>query len=248
MMGNFNVMEGNVVVRIAIVEDNENDIRMMTEYINRYNAESDSDISFDVYTDGAMLVEKRNKSYDIIIMDIEMPLLDGMGAAEEIRKSDDEVIIIFVTSMAQYAIKGYEVGALDYILKPVSYFALSQRLNKAISRLNKAAAQYIAVRINRGVQKLDVADIKYIESQKNLLAYHTVNEKLVTYSTLKVAEAELKDMNFSKGNNGCLINLRHVDAIRDGCAIVGEAQISLSRSRRADFEAALIKYIGETTK
>ena len=236
------------MVRIAVVEDSENDIKTMTEYIERYNAESDNDISFDVYTDGAMLVESRNKTYDIIIMDIDMPLLDGMRAAEEIRKSDDEVIIIFVTSMAQYAIKGYEVGALDYILKPVSYFALSQRLSKAISRLRKTTARYITVRVNRGVQKLDVADIKYIESQKNLLVYHTVNEKLVTYSTLKVAEAALKDMNFSKGNSGCLINLRHVDAVKDGCAVVGGEHVPLSRSQRAGFEAALVKYIGEATK
>ena len=235
------------MVKIAIVEDNENDIRVMLEYINKYNADADAEISFDVYTDGAMFVETRNKSYDIIIMDIEMPLLDGMSAAEEIRKSDDEVIIIFVTSMAQYAIKGYEVGALDYLLKPVSYFALSQRLNKAISRLSKSTAQYIAVKVSRGVKKINIADIKYVESKKNLLIYHTLDGEISTYSTLKVAEAELKDMTFSKGNNGCLINLRHVDAVRDGCAVVGGAHIPLSRSRKGDFEAALVKFIGEAT-
>ena len=236
------------MIKVAVVEDNEMDIQLLTQYIEKYKVESDAEISLDIYTDGAMLVESRNKPYDIIFMDIEMPFLDGMSAAEEIRKSDDEVIIIFVTSMVQYAIKGYEVGALDYIVKPASYFAFSQRLTKAISKLKKTTAKYIAVKISGGVKKLKIANIKYIESQRNQLVYYTTHEDIATYSTLKAAEAELCDLDFSKANNGCLINLRHVDAIKSGCAIVGGKSIPLSRSRRAGFEAALVKYIGEATK
>ena len=67
--------------------------------------------------------------YDIILMDIEMRFMDGMTAAEKIREHDSEVVIIFITNMPQYAIKGYRVDALDYVLKPVSYFAFSQRIN-----------------------------------------------------------------------------------------------------------------------
>ena len=66
-----------------------------------------------------------------------MKFMDGMSAAEEIRKVDTEVVIIFITNMAQYAIRGYAVDALDYVLKPVSYFAFSQRLSRAIGRMKK---------------------------------------------------------------------------------------------------------------
>ena len=74
-----------------------------------------------------------------------MKFMDGMSAAEEIRKIDTEVVIIFITNMAQYAIRGYAVDALDYVLKPVSYFAFSQRLNRAISRMKKAGNEIIMV-------------------------------------------------------------------------------------------------------
>ena len=234
------------MIKIAIVENSESDISLLTDYLNRYIKDSSNEIVYDVYTDGAMLVERRDKSYNIIIMDIEMPIMDGMKAAEEIRKTDDEVIIMFITNMAQYAIKGYEVGALDYLLKPVSYFALSQRLDKAILRSRKTAAQYINVRVNRGMQKINVADIKYIESRKHLLVYHTSDEEFITNGTIKNTEAALQNMNFAKANNGCLINLRHVDATREGCVIVGKEQIPLSRSRKASFEEALANYISDT--
>ncbi len=75
-------------------------------------------------------------------MDVEMKFMDGMSAAEEIRKMDTEVVIIFITNMAQYAIRGYAVDALDYVLKPVSYFAFSQRLNRAIGRMKKRDKDY----------------------------------------------------------------------------------------------------------
>ena len=67
--------------------------------------------------------------------------MDGMSAAEEIRKMDSEVVIIFITNMAQYAIRGYAVDALDYVLKPVSYFAFSQRLNTRDRTYEKARSK-----------------------------------------------------------------------------------------------------------
>ena len=72
-------------------------------------------------------------------MDIEMKFINGMTAAEEIRRVDSKVIIIFITYMAQYAIQGYKVGALDYILKPVSYFAFSKHIGDAIARVKNEA-------------------------------------------------------------------------------------------------------------
>lgn len=240
------------MVKVAIVEDDGMYALQLSEYLCQFSRENGIEIIFDVFTDGAILVERYNRDYDIIIMDIEMPLLDGMGAAEEIRKFDDEVIILFVTNVAQYAIKGYAVGALDYVLKPISYFAFSQSLNKAIARARKAAVHYITVRMNRGIQKLNVVDIKYIESRDHQLIYHTLSGDVITSGTIKNAEADLRGAHFAKGNRGCLINLRHVDSVRggsrDGYAIVDGEHVPLSRSNKEKFEAALVSYISEVTK
>ena len=81
------------------------------------------------FSDGDEIALGYKGGYDLILMDIEMTFLDGMSAAEEIRRADPEVLIIFITNSPQYAIKGYAVQALDYILKPLSYYAFCQRMN-----------------------------------------------------------------------------------------------------------------------
>lgn len=105
-----------------------------SRYTGKENGEA---FDITIYSDGDQIVNKYQSQYDIILMDVEMKFMDGMSAAEEIRKVDTEVIIIFITNMAQYAIRGYAVDALDYVLKPVSYFAFSQRLSRAIGRMKK---------------------------------------------------------------------------------------------------------------
>ena len=110
---------------------------------------------------------------DLILMDIEMPLMDGMTAAKCIRELDQSVIIIFITNMAKYAIKGYAVDALDYVLKPVPYFAFSQQLLKALARLEKRAKHYLTVPVEGGLRRLDTASIYYLESEGHRVLFYT---------------------------------------------------------------------------
>ena len=122
------------MIRIAIVEDEESYISVLKEYLERYKEESGEQIEVTVYHDGDEIAAFYRAQFDIILMDIEMKFIDGMTAAEEIRKVDSSVSILFITNAPQYAIRGYEVGALDYILKPVSYFTFSQKLGRGLCR------------------------------------------------------------------------------------------------------------------
>jgi DNA-binding LytR/AlgR family response regulator len=170
-----------------------------------------------------------------------------MEAAAEIRKKDDEVVIVFITNLSQYAIKGYAVGALDYVLKPINYFEFSQSLDKALMRTKKAAAEYITLRANRGLQKLSIAKIKYVESRDHTLIYHTFTGKIAVTGTLKNAEKSL-GKSFFRCHSGYLVNLSCVDAIFSGSVIVSGEQIPLSRSRRESFKQAFSDYFNEVTK
>ena len=125
------------MINIAIVEDEAMYAKQLQEFLLQYQKENGEVFNITVYSDGDQIVHKYKSQFDIILMDVEMKFMDGMSAAEENRKVDTEVVIIFITNMAQYAIRGYAVDALDYVLKPVSYFAFSQRLNRAISRMKK---------------------------------------------------------------------------------------------------------------
>lgn len=236
------------MIKIAIVEDEQLYAKQLHEYLRKYEKENGEAIEVTIYSDGDQIVEKYQSQYDIILMDIEMKFMDGMSAAEEIRKIDTEVVIIFITNMTQYAIRGYAVDALDYVLKPVSYFALSQRLNRAIGRMRKRESKMIMVNMKCGIVRLNIANIYYIESQGHTLILHTILGDYETSGTMKEMESKLLGMNFCRGNKGYLINLQHVDGISDGCAIVKDEKLILSRARKKEFMEALTKYWGEVIK
>ena len=236
------------MIRIAIVEDDLGYTRQLREYLERYRQEQGEAIEVTEYTDGDEIVEGYRSQFDIILMDVEMRFMDGMTAAREIRAMDNQVVILFITNMAQYAIQGYEVDALDYVLKPVSYFAFSQRLERAITRLKGRTRKYIAVPVKGGVRKLDVSDIFYVESQDHDLTFHTRSGSLRSGMTMRQAEEQLAGAHFFRGNNSYLINLEHVDGIQDGCAVVRGELLRLSQPRKNAFLEALSDYMGEVLK
>ncbi len=236
------------MINIAIVEDEAMYAKQLEEFLHQYGEENGETFDITIYSDGDQVVHKYKSQYDILLMDVEMKFMDGMSAAEEIRKVDTEVVIIFITNMAQYAIRGYAVDALDYVLKPVSYFAFSQRLNRAISRMKKREQKVITVNIKGGTVRINIANIYYIESQGHNLILHTILGNYESPGTMKDIEEKLSEMNFCRGNKGYLINLQHVDGIQDGCALVKGEQLLLSRSRKKEFMEALTKYWGEVVK
>lgn len=233
------------MIRIAIVDDDTFYISQLKQFLEDYQKEIGEDFSVKVYRDGDGIVTDYKAQYDIILMDVQMKFMDGMSAAQEIRKMDEEVIIIFITNMAQYAIRGYEVGALDYILKPVNYFAFTQKIGRAISRLKKKEKRYVVIPVKGGVYRIAVTDIYYIESEGHNLIYHTRDGDISSSGTMKSAEEIFADMNFSRGNKGYLINLAHVEGIRDKCAIVRGQQLLISRPRMNAFMKDLTRYWSE---
>lgn len=236
------------MIKIAIVEDEAMYAKQLEEFLHQYEKENGEAFDITIYSDGDQIVNKYQSQYDIILMDVEMKFMDGMSAAEEIRKVDTEVVIIFITNMAQYAIRGYAVDALDYVLKPVSYFAFSQRLSRAIGRMKKRETKMIMVSMKGGTVRINIANIYYIESQGHTLILHTILGDYETTGTMKEMEEKLADMSFCRGNKGYLINLAHVDGITDGCAMVKGEQLVLSRARKKEFMEELTKYWGEVIK
>lgn len=233
------------MVRIAVVEDEQLYIDQITEYLNRFEREEKEELQVSVYRDGDGITAGYKAQFDIIFMDIQMKFVDGMTAAEEIRKVDSEVIIIFITNMTQYAIRGYQVDALDYILKPVTYFAFCQNLKKAVTRLRKRKYHYVMIPVKGGIVRIKAEDIYYVESQGHNLVYHTAEENYMCVGTMKAAEEELEPFGFCRGNKCYLINLEHVDGVRDKGAIVKGENLQLSRPRVNGFMQALTRYWGD---
>lgn len=236
------------MVRVAIVEDEETYVQTLQQFLSRYEKESGQKIIVTVYEDGDEIVDKYKANFDIILMDIKMKYMDGMTAAEKIREVDSEVIIIFITSMIQYAIRGYAVDAFDYLVKPITYFAFSQRLSRAVERLEKRQRKFVTVSIRGGALKLDISQIYYIESQNHSLIFHTKRGDITSSGKLAEMETLLSEHQFFRSNKGYLVNLEYVDGIQDNCAQVNGEQLPISRYRKNEFMEALTRYVSDTVR
>ena len=236
------------MVRIAIVEDDPMSMKQMVEYLETYSKQSGKNFKISEFTDGAQIAESYKSNYDIILMDIEMRYMDGMTAAERIRSKDAEVVIIFITNMAQYVMRGYTVDAMDYVLKPVTYYAFSQRIERALQRMKRRNKRYIAIMHQGGMTKLDVSQITYVEVQDHDLVYHTCKGSYTTKGTLADAERELGQRNFFRCNKGYLINLEFVESVRNYDVQVGDTWLQVSRPKKKTLMDALNDYINEVSK
>ncbi len=229
--------------QLAIVEDEDSYAAQLVEYIDKYQAESGNYFKVTRFTDGDEITNGYKGQFDIILMDIEMKLMDGMTAAEEIRKLDNDVIIMFITNMTNYAIRGYQVDALDYVLKPVSYFAFSQKLGRAISRIKKTPSKIISVDMPSGVKKLEIDNIFYIESEGHNLNFYTTSGEFTIRAKMGDFEEQLSPYNFFRSNKGYLVNLKYVDGVENGSCIIAGKKLLISRARKNDFMTALTDYM-----
>ena len=236
------------MIHIAIVDDEESYVSQVKEYLCRYEEETGESIKVTTFSDGDNIVHKYRSQYDIILMDVEMKFMDGMAAAEEIRKMDSEVVIIFITKTPQYAIRGYAVEALEYLLKPISYFAFSQCLGRAIVRMKNRVSKAITVEIKGGTARFDINDIYYVESHGHNMIYHTVSGEYEAAITMKETEEALGNLGFFRASKWYLINLAHVDGFSDGYARMAGAKLAVSRARKKEFMEALTAYWGEVIK
>lgn len=117
---------------IAIVEDQDNAAQRLAGYIDKYAAETGQEFRVTRFCNGEEFLKDYKCVFAVVFMDIQMPKKDGMEAAVELRRKDKNVSIIFITNLVQYALKGYEVDAVSFLVKPVSYCDFSLKFRKAL--------------------------------------------------------------------------------------------------------------------
>lgn len=240
-------------IRVGVVEDDAAACQQVLDYLNRYQAESQEGgqpgngvrFTVSVFDDGEKIVEQYRPVYDILLLDIEMKRMDGMEAARRIRERDDSVVIVFITAAPQYAINGYEVQALSYLLKPVPYFAFRQELKRSIDMVRRRSDGSMLIEAGGNQMRLELSDVTYIESIRHTIIVHTLDGKLSVSGTLKDFEGRLADQDFFRSNSCYLVNLRHVVGV-DGqdCVMSNAERLRVSRPRKKAFLTALTNYMG----
>ena len=232
------------MIRVAIVEDDSAEHERLCDCL-RWLEESEG-MSFHVtaFPSGTAFIGSYEPVYDLIFMDIEMPGMDGMETARALRKIDASVLLIFVTNMAQYAIAGYEVEALDFILKPVNRYSFAIKMKRAAARIPKRSEEYISVKCDGEWRQVEISSIRWLDIDGHYVVYHTAEGDFEEYGTLKEAYGKLNRSYFVFVNRSCLVNLYHVSAVNKTSVTVGGSQLDISRPQKKSFLAAMSDFMG----
>ena len=231
-------------MRIAIVEDDLAAQQQLKTYVLKYfeGREREAELSF--FGDGDEIVEHYRADYDLIFLDIQMKRMDGMETAERIRRMDENVFLVFITNMANYAIRGYAVNALDFILKPVNYLMLQQLLTRVERMLSRQPRHSIALPTESGITRMDVSQIYYVETESHAVTISTEKGVFRLRKSMRNMEEMLSEFDFFRCNSCYLVNLAHVEQVENGTAIVAGQPLAISRPRYKAFMEALTRYIG----
>ena len=233
------------MIRIAIVEDEKNSSDLLVNYLEKYS--NDKNIRFDVKTFFScnQILNNYNNNFDIIFMDIELPDGNGLETIRKIREVDKNVIVVFVTNMAQYAVKGYEVRAFDFIVKPVTSYNFYIKLDNILNLFEQKKDDEIWISNKDGKMKLNISSIYYIEVIQHMCIYHTKNGNFKATGSLNNIEKTLSKYNFSLCNRCYLVNLRYVTSVKKGFVLINNEELIISRAKQASFMKDLNDFLAE---
>ncbi len=232
------------MLNIAVVEDSPDDLDHLKAHLTRYEQERGGPLRIDCFSNAEDLLASYRPDYDLVLMDIELPGANGMMAARALRILDPHVSLVFTTNLASFAVDGYEVNALSYLLKPVGYPAFSLAVDKASCEAARKQSRPYAIRTADGVAQVSVSSIRYVEVVRHTLFYHTVQGTLRCRGSMQQVEQDLGPLGFSRCHNAYLVNLNHVAQAQGNDVTVGRDVLPISRQRKQRFMRELTESLG----
>lgn len=234
-----------MIYQIAIVEDQDDEARRLSSFFERYSQGRPDSFQITRFESGDQLIARYQPVYDIVFMDIMMPGTNGMDTAQLLRKLDSRVTLIFVTNMAQFAVRGYEVEAFDFLVKPVNYQNFIIKIDRVLKKLgNEPRDSWLLLNLPEGKKRVSPAQIRYVELVGHKITYHTTEEDYTVYGSMKEVQEQLNSRMFARCNSCYIVNLYFVSAVRGFFVTVDGENLQISRARKSAFVAQLNEFLG----
>lgn len=232
---------------MAICDNNRRFIRHLESYVRQYEGECGRNFMVYEFLDGENLFEFccENPDIDIIFMDVVFAHSNGIDIAKRIRKLNQRVKIIFISSCEKYAVEGYGIDADGYLLKPPAYSEVKEQLNHAIGKIEKSYGKFYLDATDKGKVLLPYDDIVYIETYLKHTRIHTRNESFLSFTKMKEYDRRLKSHGFCRCHAAYIINLGYIRRI-DSLTIIlkDRTEIPISKSRKKELMEAFTDYVG----
>lgn len=239
--GKIELLRGLRMLKIIACDDDVAFLDRLHRMIDRWSSETGTAVDVALVTRGEDLLARHAASRaDIILLDMIMPLVNGMDTARELRQADTAVRLVFLTSSPEFALESYEVRAFDYLLKPVTYERLAQLLDE-LSSMRPAATDELVIKTSFGYHALRLSDIEYAEARNKHVVFHLRDGRDIEAleSFRSVEDRLVQNATFFKCHRSYQVNLRNIDHFdRTDIVMRSGACIPLSRSCKQGFQDA----------
>lgn len=227
---------------IAIVEDEDLAAQALIDHIKQYEAQTGQRFQIFRFVNGADFLEDYRAVYAVVFLDVQMPKMNGLETALQLRRCDKNVSIIFITNLVQYALKGYEVDAVSYLIKPVSYYDFSMKFKKALDIYLLNEDRSFTVNTPGGLCRISTDKLMYVEIMNHRLFYHLIDDVIEMTGVLSGVEQQLNRFGFLRCNKCYLVNPKFIVKVKSSTVQVGDNLLQISRPRRAAFLAELANW------
>lgn len=239
-----------IIYRIAICDDEEDFVSSLKYFLCEILKDKGIDFCIETFYSGEMLlshIKEEAGTFDLFLLDIFMKETNGIDTAKDIRLTNDSAGIIFITSSEQYVFSGYEVQALQYLLKPIDSKALSSAIMFDLKR--RYENKYFVFKTRGITQKVLYDDIEYLESTLKSIKIATKQGIYEMYEKISNIENILPKLNFCRCHRGFIINFKQVSKISaQSIVTISGTLIPIGKTYAKDTNRAFLNYVGEANE
>lgn len=237
-------------MRVAVCDDDEREINHLSELITEYQLSRGVSLECHFFHNSVdFLCDVKGGEYDLVLLDVVMPGISGIKAAQELRERDKNVKLVFISLSPEFAVESYSVDAYNYLLKPVDADALFSLLDKAGKELSIQEEQGFVLKNREGVIRLSFAEIEFVEVINKKVSFHLTDGVIreVTAALADIAGELLTRQEFIKTHRSYIVNLNCVQSIGVNCAVTKRGHsIPVSRQRHNQVQNAYMNFLNRT--